>query len=383
MTIWRLITGEYPPQNGGVSDYSQLVANGLAASGDTVHVYAPPIQGSEDQNRGVEIHRLSGHFNPRSLRMLGRELRNSIADHASDVVLVQYVPHAFGFKAMNLPFCLWLYALSRKRRRIFVMFHEATVPFRRGQPWRHQLLAAATALMAMLMARAASVIFVSIPAWKERLTRSAAGKRMEWLPVPSSVPVVEDRNASAAIRQSLKARIIAGHFGTFDDAITQSLRVALPRLLEGSPDAGVLLIGRDSAALKEAIGETRPQVMNRIQATGGLSANAVSIALTACDLMIQPYPDGISTRRTSSMAALAHRRALVTNAGKLTEPLWADTGAAALAPAGDNEAMYGQIQRLVADERERDRIAAAGKRLYDERFALCHTLKALQAAARG
>jgi len=314
--------------------------------------------------------------------MLGRELSNSVIDRASDVVLVQYVPHAFGFKAMNLPFCLWLYALSRTQRRILVMFHEATVPFRRGQPWRHQVLASATALMAMLVARAASVIFVSIPAWKERLRRSAGGKRMEWLPVPSSVPVVEDRNASAAMRESLKARIIVGHFGTFEGAITQSLQWALPRLLEGSQDVGILLIGRDSAALKEAIVETRPQLMNRIQATGGLSARAVSIALAACDLMIQPYADGISTRRTSSMAALAHRRAIVTNAGMLTEPLWAETGAVALAAAGDYEAMYGQIQRLVADERERDRIAAAGKRLYDERFALRHTLKALQAAAR-
>ena len=231
MTIWRLITGEYPPQHGGVSDYARLVARGLAASGDTVHVYAPPIQAGEYEDRGVEICRLPGHFNPHSLRMLGRELSNSVIDRASDVVLVQYVPHAFGFKAMNLPFCLWLYALSRTQRRILVMFHEATVPFRRGQPWRHQVLASATALMAMLVARAASVIFVSIPAWKERLRRSAGGKRMEWLPVPSSVPVVEDRNASAVMRESLKARIIVGHFGTFDDAITQSLRVGLASIV--------------------------------------------------------------------------------------------------------------------------------------------------------
>jgi hypothetical protein len=37
--------------------------------------------------------------------------RSSVLNRrADDRLLVQYVPHAFGFKAMNLPFCLWLYA---------------------------------------------------------------------------------------------------------------------------------------------------------------------------------------------------------------------------------------------------------------------------------
>ena len=33
MLTWHIITGEYPPVIGGVSDYCQLVAEGLAASG--------------------------------------------------------------------------------------------------------------------------------------------------------------------------------------------------------------------------------------------------------------------------------------------------------------------------------------------------------------
>ena len=44
----------------------------------------------------------------------------------------------------------------------------------------------------------------------------------------------------------------------------------------------------------------------------GLANEEVSVHLSACDLMIQPYPDGISARRTSAMAALAHERPVVT-----------------------------------------------------------------------
>ena len=38
---WHILTGEYPPQPGGVSDYSRMVAHGLAAAGDEVVVWAP------------------------------------------------------------------------------------------------------------------------------------------------------------------------------------------------------------------------------------------------------------------------------------------------------------------------------------------------------
>ena len=35
---WHLITGEYPPQPGGVSDYTRFLASGLADAGETVAV---------------------------------------------------------------------------------------------------------------------------------------------------------------------------------------------------------------------------------------------------------------------------------------------------------------------------------------------------------
>ena len=45
MTTWHIITGEYPPAPGGVSDYTEAVAAGLAAAGDEVHVWCPAASG--------------------------------------------------------------------------------------------------------------------------------------------------------------------------------------------------------------------------------------------------------------------------------------------------------------------------------------------------
>ena len=122
-----MITGEYPPQTGGVSDYSRLVAHGLAAAGDHIDVYAPEGPGVEPDDN-VTLHRLPGHFGARALVQLSRALRRRPGDR----LLVQYVPHAFGLKAMNLPFCLWLYSHARRNGGAVVIFHEVNLGFGRA-----------------------------------------------------------------------------------------------------------------------------------------------------------------------------------------------------------------------------------------------------------
>ena len=43
--------------------------------------------------------------------------------------------------------------------------------------------------------------------------------------------------------------------------------------------------------------------------------------------MLQPYPDGVSSRRTTVTSLLAHGCAVVTTRGPLTEGLWQESGA--------------------------------------------------------
>ena len=46
--IWHIITPEYPPQLGGVSDYTQLIAKGLAAA----QAKGKPISGKFEMHEG-------------------------------------------------------------------------------------------------------------------------------------------------------------------------------------------------------------------------------------------------------------------------------------------------------------------------------------------
>src|SRR5215469_3888196 len=94
LTEWHLITGEYPPQPGGVSDYSRWVASALAAAGDIVHVWCPRYETSNIEDSGVIVHRELGGIGPLDLFKAGKKLNKYPRPRR---LLVQWVPHAFGF----------------------------------------------------------------------------------------------------------------------------------------------------------------------------------------------------------------------------------------------------------------------------------------------
>ena len=372
-TRWHLITGEYPPSPGGVSDYSRTVARGLAHSGDDVHVWAPSFPG-EVADTGVEVHRLPDRFGLSSLAKLNRGIEAS----SSSRILVQYVPHAFGWKAMNVPFCLWLW--TRRGNPIDVMFHEVAFPIARSQPHTHNVLGVVNRAMAAIVARSAERIFVSTTSWEPQLRSMIAGSRViRCVPIPSSVEVVRDTARTTAIRNALASgRMLVGHFGTFSSSIADTLAGAITKIAAQRGDATFLLLGRNSDAFRERLLSADASLAGRVHATGELNAAELSNHISACDLMLQPYPDGISTRRTTAMAALSHGVALVTTAGHLTEHFWSDASAIAMAPARDSAALATETIRLLDDQRDRNRLATAGRALYAAKFDVAFTITALR-----
>jgi glycosyltransferase involved in cell wall biosynthesis len=184
-----------------------------------------------------------------------------------------------------------------------------------------------------------------------------------------------------ALRKTLIARggKILGHFGTARETwIAERLGAAVPALLRERPNAAFLLIGRDSPDLRGRVLARAPELHTRVHATGALAPADVSRYLSACDVMLQPYDDGVSTRRGSMMAALAHRRPVVTTAGASTEPLWSQSGAVALVNIGEVMAMGAALVHLMDDAGERTRLRAAAGALYAERFDLAHTIAAVR-----
>lgn len=377
MARFAIITGEYPPQRGGVADYTKIVGQALVEAGDEVEIWAPL---SEDllapTNGAPSIHRVRGKFNPRNLMFLSRALEKQKPHR----VLVQYAPHAFGFKAMNLPFCLWVMK-ARRRHHVWVMFHEVAFPIHREQPIRYNALGAVNRIMAGLLARSAERIFVSTPSWNTLLKGiSPSAVDAEWLPVPSAVSRCRDRCDYGWMRQRYASgnRILIGHFGTYGRPTSIILSEVLPRVLKTLVDTSVVLVGNGSRAFSGELICQNKALESRIHGAGFLPPHELSHLIAACDLMVQPYSDGVSTRRTTVMAALNHAKPVVTTMGELTEAIWAQSGAVALTRSDDREGLASLITTLVADRDERRRLSRAGYSFYRERFEIGHTIAALR-----
>lgn len=357
---------------GGVGDYTRLVARGLAAAGDTVHVFAP---GSLFADTGVSTHGLPDHYGVRSLMYLDRILRRLRPDR----ILVQYTPHAFGYKAMNLPLAVWLNRRAARIAPLWVMFHEVAFPFS-WRPLKYAVLAGVNRLMARLIAAAAARLFVSIPAWGELVRRLCPGSPpAEWLPIPSTLPTTADPSAVAAVRRRYApdGTVLVGHFGTYGPLIAPLLEGVIRTVAARQPAARFLLLGRGACAFRDRLVKADPTLHERLAALAGQLTSEVAAGLNACDLLVQPYPDGVSSRRTTVMAGLANGRPVVTNLGPLSEPVWTE-GAVAAAARPDPTALADLLTHLLNDPAARTELAARAAALYQTRFRLDHTLTRLR-----
>ncbi len=446
--IWHILTGEYPPEPGGVSDYTALVAGGLAEAGIEVHVWTapanraadppppltPPSQGGElkaparranssppweggvrgggaqasangtsahsersplnsppweggvrgggaqasASGEGVHLHREPHLWSPEGLTRLSEALD---ATSSPRVILAQHVPSLWGYRGINLRFGRWLRTRRAQGDDVRVMFHEVRYHTKLWDKPTRWLLAALQRLMVRDLLAASSRVYVSTPSWEPTLRRHerTTHRQFTWLPVPSTIPVIDDPDGVALLRQrlALQGEVLIGSFGTYSGTVASLLAQTLLRLLDGRNDRRAVLVGRGSVSFLNQLVTAHPALKGRLTALGGLPPIEISRYLQACDLLIQPYPDGVTSRRTSTTAALAHGRAVVTNQGSLHEPFWAESGAVALAPAPHAEGLIRITEALLDDPEARANLGAAARRLYEQVFALEHTINRL------
>ena len=370
---WHIVTGEYAPTPGGVADYSRSLARALVAAGDEVHVWAPANSAPLTQDPGVALHPLPGAYGPQSLAVLARELRGQ---RHPQRLLIQYVPQAFGMRAMNLPFCAWVAAL--REPEVWVMFHEVALPWASGWRWRANAASAVTRAMAGVLAHRADRVFMSIPGWEPMLRGcTPAWRGGTWLPIPSNIPTSASRARAAEIRSRLASRAasVVGHFGTYGPLIASTLRPLLERLLHADPGRIALLVGRGSETFAAQL-SADSRFGSRVLAADNLEPDDVASHLLACDALVQPYPDGVSSRRTSVMAGLALGVPIATNEGFLSEPVWRESRGVELVRSLDD--LADATDHLLRDPERARSFSERGRALYAAKFSLNRTVAILR-----
>lgn len=358
-----LFAGEFPPELGGVSDHTRMLAEVLESFGIVPVVLCGGSAG-HSQEWGVRVHRVAGGFGPMRWPAMARVLEGGAGRRA---VWVQYAPHSMGLRGMNIPLALWLaWRAWFHGDRLVVYFHEVAFPFR--GPWRHRLLSVAQNLMAGIVAASASVALVTTQAWLPRL--AALGVRpcaVKLLPVFSNLPEEVNPGAVEARRARWLAetgadRLVA-HFGTYGGgvgALMVDTLAAFPR----HSRAVFLLLGRRAAAW--LANHAREPWALRCRVVNETDSMALAETLAACDAALQPYPDGVTTRRTTVMSALALGVPVVSNLGPLSDRCWAaESPCAGLAPRPEGEELAGQLAGLLNRQpSERANLGTRGRAWY-------------------
>jgi hypothetical protein len=373
----HIVTGEFPPSPGGVSEYTQLIARALSAQGQRVVVWSTGDENRPEQIDGIIVQRSAGNFDRAGCNNVDRLM----LDYSGPkIVLVQYTPHAYGFRAMNIKFANWI--RSRKERHgdaIWTMFHEVVYPWRLS-PMKHNLIALVTRMMARTLIKSSDRILASTSSWAKPLSHlgAPAGETIA-LPIPTNIPRITDQDRIREVRTSLQfdaASCVIGHFGTNGSLACNMLPPILKGLFESHSRLHFRIIGEGSDKTLEEFTKIGSNWGGRMSASGRCSAEDISANIQACDFMLQPYGDGVNTRRSSLMACMNNGRTAVTNLGLNSEPCWKQDCGLVLAH-DSNTGFSNSTRKLVELQSQWASLGEIARRYYDDHFGLVHTIESL------
>jgi glycosyltransferase involved in cell wall biosynthesis len=353
---WHVVTGEYPPQTGGVSDYTQQIARELANGGDRVHVWAPASDLEVFQEETALVHHLPPGFGMRWLREFDRQLKSYSSPRN---ILIQYVPHMYGWKSMNLAFCWWIF--KQRKQNVCVMFHEVAFPFRSGQRFRHGLLAIVHRMMAWVILRSVRHSFTSTDPYLDLLQTLGNDE------TPINIPLESYRSdgISTPKEAAPNARFTVGVFSSFGAQLNEFLEPAIGCIL-GNPKMEVLLLG-PGEPLRDSLATQYPEAADRIGTTGRLHVTQIAEHMRRCDALLQIYPEGASAARGTLIGAIASGLPVVTSRGPITDKFLLDSEAM-LFSDGSPRSTRDAVELLSENPALARELGARAQRLYREAF---------------
>lgn len=361
-----LVTGEYPPLQGGVGAFTQELAKALAEQGHDIHIMTrrgiqPPGLSDAKRKPGEPFHLPFAQLYPFINRWRWPSMAR-IADwalrHEFDVVNIQYQPAAYNMRSPAINFLPWR---LKGITTTVVTFHDLRVPYLFPKAGRLRQTAVNT------MARQATGVIVTNAGDYQALT-ARVRTPITQIPIGSNINAREVTPAEVtAVRRQLglnASDCLLGYFGFLHPS--KGADVLLQSLASLPDDVHIVFIGGRTGSSDEANNQafyeqldafiSQHNLSNRVHWTGFVSDYDVAVYLTAVDLMVLPYRDGASLRRGTLMAALAHGRTLLTTHPTAPTPELVHGQNVWFVPPDDPASLAEAIQHLLADTNLRHRL---------------------------
>ncbi len=359
-----LITGEYPPMQGGIGAFTQELGRALVESGHSVYVLTDKrVPNCEAQ--GIHVQGAVRSWNRSSLSQIQQWAKN----HQLDVVNIQYEAAAFRMSQLIHFLPRWLGGIPA-----VTTFHDLLVPylFPKAGPLRFQAI--------LTLARSSAGVITTNREDERRLIAAQGIQRLRTIPIGSNVapdlPPDYDRRAWRGNLGIPTDAALVGYFGFMNASKgVDKLLIAVNTLVQDALDVHILLIGgrtgssdptnvRYADEIDSLIG--RYNLTSRVHWTGFVDELQVSAYLTACDVIALPFQDGVSLRRGSFMAAIAHGCAIVTTTPQGDLPEVQNRVHALLVPPDDPQALALALRELIARPDLRATLAQNARRLAAE-----------------
>jgi Glycosyltransferase len=353
------ITGEYPPQSGGVGDYTQRLGQTLANAGHEILVLtivqqrwrilrvSPEGDQALSSDRGMASWRLIG------LGSLIRHIRRLQPDWCH----IQYQTGAYG---MHIGVNVLPTILRHSNIATAITYHDLLPPYlfpKAGmvREW-----------VTLLPARTATAVIVTNPEDEAKLRTS--GLQPHLIPIGANIePVLPPDYDRTAWRSELGVtgdKALIGYFGLLSPS--KGIDLLIDVVID-HPQWHLLIIGGTAtSATDRAFAEqvyrrlSIPALRDRVIVTGHVTAGQVSAHLSACDLVVLPFRDGASLRRGSLLAALAHGCAVITTPPASSTTAAALTGVVQFAAARP-DALTTAITTLLKNPIARTRLSEAAR----------------------
>jgi glycosyltransferase involved in cell wall biosynthesis len=280
-------------------------------------------------------------------------------------VLLQYNPFVYGRAGVAPRLLLDVQRLRHHSRApLALMVHEAWVDMNDAKSsliglWQRAQLRALLRLVDRVMTST------------EALAREI-GRGAIHVPISATIPPVTITHEAARARLGLDDKLAVALFGRGNPGRALDYAAAAIAALadaHGADRLTILNLGADAPALP--VGREVDVI-----SPGRLPAEELSVRLWASDIVLLPFHDGVSTRRTTLMAAFAHARPVLGLLGRNTDALLAGApDALALTPVGDRSAFSRAAIELTSDPERMRSVGRAGHRLYQGHFDWGHTAR--------
>lgn len=298
------------------------------------------------------------------------------------IVILQYAA-MYGFRGTNLLLALWVRKF--RRRPLWVMFHELYFTPREPVRSKHRALRFLTRQVSKVIAHRADRVFTATEP-QTQIVRQFVRREtpVEVLGVPSNLPGNSDTEQVTRLRATLQsnaAQPLIGHFGTYSSPQRIILRDIIEKAAVRFPGWRFVLIGRAGKSFVRELLSRAVIPENAVIASGGVSAQEASCWIDACDLMIQPYPEGAQTNRGSLMATLALGKATITNLGPSSDSLWRNAGFLCVLESAQTEKFLDAAQSILEHNNHRANLETNARAYYEQHFSLKQTIARLERAA--